>query len=375
MKPVKEMSFREQIGAAAKYGAYGKTLRVWGFHARAADRRPVVLTPEALESFVGNFSARDVSMAARLLTEAQPPDEFFAGWSDLDMLKLRAHLALRLGRSRHLSESIKNLALTRTYRRERSQRTTTNLYRDGTPGQQLSRGEREDLYQAVAEEIEAELQPQLAKDAAPASSSRRTPEEDTDDDFLIVHAFNLYTFPASNDEKWQISKSVTVRALRDGVSEYRNIAETAFKGAAEPELELLSGLGAHFERLASHIRANIPGFDYQVVIPFATPMREGEERSFSWIIRAAVDDNFLAPASRVRTLGFRPSRELLSARIGVQFALSATPERVGVITAARNEKMDVYDPDGETREVVDGYVEMTWKHPRVAHYYNLIWRW
>jgi hypothetical protein len=379
MKPFREMSFREQIGLAAKNGAYSKRFREIGFGALTAEGEAVTVSPETFESWVSAMSPRDVGPAISFLRENQPTNPMFADWSMTDLLKLRAYLALRLGDARRISRETKDLALARTYLRDRwTMVKGESPYRDDGPGFKISRSERAALYEDIARQIETQLTPIDASSAITASTvaaaAAAAAAAGPGEQFLIEHAFDLYTFPSVPGEKLQVSKTVSVRALEDGLREYRYTIETTIRGAGAPELDLLGGPDARFERMMTRSRDGVEGYQYQVVIPFRTPMMKADEpRHFSWIVRSEVSEDFFKRDGKTRTVGFRPSRGVDSARVAVQFASGTAPKYVAVVTNAPIETSELFDPNGETLTVVDDYVEKTWHQPRVARYSNLVW--
>jgi hypothetical protein len=128
------------------------------------------------------------------------------------------------------------------------------------------------------------------------------------------------------------------------------------------------------ERLATQPRDGRTNYEYQIVFPIRTPMRKNVDvRHFTWIVKSVVSESYFDHDGQNYVVGFRPSRELRSARVGLQFASGTGPAVVGVRTNVPRESRDIFDPHGHIQSVVDDYVEYTWQNPQIARYCMLVW--
>jgi hypothetical protein len=377
MKALEEQNFRERIGTAARYGARSEGFRELNFNPAMADGSILPLSPDALELAVNQLSPQDVDEAALVVLAGQPHNGYFSGWNRWALLKLRAHLALQLGEAAHSSYDERRLALTRTYRLTASLSSTGSEYRDGGPGKALTRAERNSLYDDLAREIQEQIRraPFQSELSEPVSSSLEEEVHAHAEDFFIEYAKDLYSLPSNISQKHYVTRTVTVRALRDDVREYRYTVETISKGRGKPELGVLLGPDARLERIARVSRSGTPGYDYQVVIPFQEPMmRADKPRTFTWILESRVTSRFFEHDGRNRAVGFRPDRPVGRAVVAVQFPLSLSPQEVAVNTDVRKEKSLSFESTTERLPVHNGYVEKTWTNPRIAHWSNLVWQ-
>ena len=375
MKKIEEMSFREQIGAASKYGAYGSGFVEHGFRALDVDGQAIDVSPAEFQAVVDSLSEKEVGSLVQTLGESQPNVSLLAGWGEDDLLKLRAHLALRLGYAKRWDEYRKNLALTRSYiRPTRHLATGASPYRDGSPGQTLSRREREQLFDALAERLQAHLSRGEVQDAPSNGLEDAMSAVDSEDEALLIKSIHeRYTFPATVGETVRVTKTVVVKALRDGVTEYRNSVHDIGRGLGAPDPELIGGPAIRLERFYAIGRGGVGGYEYQVVIPFQTPMGRGEVRELAWTIRSPVDDAYFHVGKSRRRVGFHFSRRVLRARIDLQFPPSASPRLLAVNSNVRLEDAERYDEGGDIRIPIDGYAEVEWPNPRVGKFCTVVW--
>lgn len=371
-KPIADMNFREQIGAAAKYGAFGAWFLAHGFRdERVPDS---VTSPAELEEVVLGLATQDVTTVLVDLVRAQPQKLLFHGWSETDLLALRAILVLGVSGARYFCGEERTTALTRTFPKSGKVGEVASPYRDTSRPFALTRREKERLYDQLAEELRKHL-PRPAqvvdRETAPGPGSR-------DEIAIDLIKRELY-YPSSVDGVVRELVTVRIEALRDGVKEYRHKADFVGRGSTKPTVRILRGGDGHVERLRIEKQAGVPGYNFFTVFPFAVPMGVGERRTFSWEISHTVNKKYFKPGN-VRVLGYRSSRRIRTAFLSAHFPDGLAPEVVAVNTNVRAENYERIDPRGDIRKVQDGHVSVTWpdpergvEAPEIGCYCSMVW--
>lgn len=283
------------------------------------------------------------------------------------LFKLRAMLLLGVGAARDWEKDtrVRTQAIARTY-----PRSSAPGYYDA-----LAAIDRGLLIARIAEFLQEEITtliPPLGQ-AAEDLDNEPTVRNPEDDPYLTTHYEGTRIEPAPGGEL-RNSHRRTIRALEDGVSEFRQNMTFAWTGVSLPHHVIVGPGDISVENIRSRPTDGEPGWVYHLVIRFA-PLKAGETRSLAWDVVTPVSDDYFRQDPKFKIFGISPRIGWEHARVSVRFQPSRLPavaERLDGIFRDNDGVPNSGTPDAQVRDYVLVY---EWHDLRMGRLYGFRWQW
>ncbi|MBM7502933.1 hypothetical protein ACFPER_05600 [Agromyces aurantiacus] len=359
---------RRLLGRSTRHGMYTSLATRAGLPLPSV-RSGFRLSVDSVEQVVQDTTPTDVSRWINALYVKRVED---LPLDAADLFKLRVLLLFGLGQARYLKAEERRLALARTYRISAlsGENPSLGAHQFRNRASDVFRAERDQLIGETARLVSSsivQVTPNEARKTSPSAAIMAS------NDYRIVDYDDQHIYPASGAHERSVIRRRTIKALRDGVNQFRaQYTLTSVRGVI-PRPRIV-GIGQlTIEHARPHEENGQSGERYDLVINFP-PLKKDQTRVLQWVVEREQQPT-RAGGSGIQVAGVTPAVAIDHATISMRFESSVLPARCWRFDSVEPGDASLEELGSGELRMQSGYVSAEWDQPLTGRASGIAWRW